>query len=201
MGQALDACGLSQFNVTANPPVKRMMRGAASKEMPTISLRDYVCDIENLVANMRQKIVDCELNYPENKQSAELLKETLKHVKSSLKFAEKLLKLTPTCLELENPKKVRGKYKTFTPQQEGVLNEYFRKSARPSQPLIEHIAKKLAVDTTRVNRWFTNQRPTKGLLVDLVMLLMILVAHHSYGRNSSCCHLKLRRISCILIIN
>ena len=163
LGQALDACGLSQLKVTVHPPEKRMRRGDAAKKMPTISLWDNVCDIENLVANMRQEIVDCKLNYPESKQSAELLKETLKHVKCSLKLAGKLLKLSPTCLESENPKKVRGKYKTFTQQQEGVLNEYFRKSARPTQPLIEHIAKKLAVDKTRVNRWYTNQRHKQSL--------------------------------------
>jgi len=98
---------------------------------------------------MRQEIVDCELNYPENKQCAELLDETLKHIKSSLHLAAKLLKLSPSCSELENHKKARGK-------QEEVLYEYFSKTIRPTQPLIEHIAKKLEVDKARVNRWFIN---------------------------------------------
>lgn len=133
-----------------------MRRRDSSKELPAISLRDSVCTIENVVTKMRQEIVDCELNYPENKQCAELIDETLKHIKSSLHLAAKLLKLSPSCSESENHRKARGKYKTFSPRQEEVLYEYFSKTIRPTQPLIEHIAKKLEVDKARVNRWFIN---------------------------------------------
>ena len=129
--------------------IRKRRQRDSSKELPAISLRDSVCTIENVVTKMRQEIVDCELNYPENKQCAELLDETLKHIKSSLHLAAKLLKLSPSCSELENHKKARGK-------QEEVLYEYFSKTIRPTQPLIEHIAKKLEVDKARVNRWFIN---------------------------------------------
>ena len=160
LGHAFDSIWRDDMK---NPSRTKMRRRDSSKELPAISLRDSVCTIENVVTKMRQEIVDCELNYPENKQCAELIDETLKHIKSSLHLAAKLLKLSPSCSDLENHKKARGKYKTFTPQQEEVLYEYFSKTIRPTQPLIEHIAKKLEADKARVNRWFINQRHKQNL--------------------------------------